>query len=93
MNWNFALILFVLLVVTGIIYGLDYFWLRRVRATRVEAALSLARPSWTGLSAEEARAQEAALRATHGKINWLVEYAVSFFPVILFVFMLRSFVI
>ena len=72
MNWNFALILFVLLVVTGLIYGLDYFWLRRLRAARVEAALASARPSWVGLSQEYAMAQEAALRATHGKINWLV---------------------
>jgi len=93
MNWNFALILFVLLVVTGVIYGLDYFWLRRLRAARVEAALASARPSWAGLSQEDAMVQEAALRASNGKINWLVEYAVSFFPVILFVFVLRSFVV
>ena len=93
MNWNFALILFILLVFTGVIYGLDYFWLRRARAARVEQALANARPTWAGFSTEEAQGYETELRATQGRTNWLVEYAVSFFPVSLVVIVLRSFVV
>jgi len=93
MNWNFALILFVLLVVTGVIYGIDFFWLRKARRLKVEEALRLARPSWAGLPAQEIEARETQIRADVGKQSWYVEYAVSFFPVILFVFVLRSFVV
>ena len=59
---TFALILFVLLVLTGAIWLLDRFWLRRQR----------------GESAGQ---------------PWWVEYSISFFPVILAVFVLRSFVL
>jgi signal peptidase I len=93
MNWNFALILFVLLVITGVVYGLDFFWLRRARATRVAQALALAQPSWVGLPAEEVASRTEQIRLDLGRMNWFVEYAVSFFPVILFVFALRSFVV
>lgn len=62
MSWNFSLILFVALLVTGFVWGLDRFVLRRKRA------------------------QDA-------KRPWWVEYGVSFFPVILFVFVLRSFIV
>ena len=53
MSWNFALILFVLLIVTGIVWSLDRFSLRHKRATRVMQALELARPSWAGLPDHE----------------------------------------
>jgi signal peptidase I len=59
---NFALFLFSLLVLTGAVWALEAFVLRRRRPT-------------------EARQP------------WWVEYSVSFFPVILAVFVLRSFVI
>ncbi len=59
---NFPLVLLVLLVVTGGIWALDYFWLRRRR------------------SPEEHE-------------PWWIEYPVSFFPVILIVFCLRSFLV
>jgi len=62
MSWNFSLILFVLMVVTGLI------WL-------VDVALLRAR------------------REQDDRTPWWVEYAVSFFPVILIVFTLRSFVL
>ena len=59
---NFALILFLLLLVTGAVWLLDHYWLRRRRAP--------------------------------GKAEpWWVEYAKSFFPVILVVFLLRSFLV
>ncbi len=49
MSWNFALILFVLMLVTGVVYALDKFSLRPARQRRVEQALALARPSWVSL--------------------------------------------
>lgn len=59
---NFALILFVLLVVTGCIWLVDLIWLKKRRS-----------PS--------------------DKDPWWVEYGASFFPVILLVFVLRSFIV
>lgn len=59
---TFALIMFVLLLVTGVVWLLDKFVLH-------------------------------AKRATEAKEPWWVEYSKSFFPVILAVFVLRSFVV
>ncbi|HYA19854.1 MAG TPA: signal peptidase I [Burkholderiales bacterium] len=59
---NFALIMFILLVVTGGIGLIDHFWLKKKRAPK---------------SVEP----------------WWVEYPKSFFPVILVVFLLRSFLV
>ena len=59
---NFALILFVLLVATGILWGLD----KAIYAKR---------------------------RARDAREPWWVEYGASFFPVILIVFVLRSFIV
>ncbi len=59
---NFALILFVLLVVTGIIWLVDLIWLKKHRSKS-------------------------------DKDPWWVEYGASFFPVILVVFVLRSFIV
>lgn len=58
----FALVLFVLLLVTGVIWSLDHFVLRQKREQG-------------------------------GTEPWWVEYSKSFFPVILAVFVLRSFVV
>ena len=62
MDMDFALILFILLVVTGVIWVLDHFWLKKKRAG-------------------------------DAKDPWWVEYGASFFPVILAVFLLRSFLV
>ncbi len=59
---NFALFLFLLLLLTGLIWALEAAVLRRRRPTQVRQP-------------------------------WWVEYSVSFFPVILAVFILRSFVV
>src|ERR1043166_5345287 len=59
---NFALIMFLLLLLTGAIWLLDHFWLARRRP---------------------ADAPE----------PWWIEYPKSFFPVILIVFLLRSFLV
>ena len=57
---NFALILFVLTIITGIVWSIDRFWARKKRAPDTPDP-------------------------------WWVEYGGSFFPVILAVFFLRSF--
>jgi signal peptidase I len=59
---NFALFLLILLVVTGLVWLLDKFVLRK-------------------------------RRSPEAKQPWWVEYSISFFPVILIVFMLRSFLV
>jgi signal peptidase I len=93
MSWDFALILFVLLVVTGIVWCLDFFWLRSQRRAGAVAAMAAAGGSMQGLGeGEAAKARQEA----YDKANrppWWIEYCVSFFPVILFVFALRSFVV
>ena len=86
MSWNFALILFVLMLVTGVVYALDKFSLRPARLRRVQEALALARPSWVSLPHTEVQNREEQIRSEVGHVPWWVEYGVSFFPVILFVF-------
>src|SRR5690606_1311525 len=59
---NFALFLFLLLVLTGAVTAIDRFWLRK-------------------------------RRAPESRVPWWIEDPVSFFPVILIVFLLRSFLV
>lgn len=59
---NFALILFVLLLISGLLWVLDTFWLKKTRRRS-------------------------------DRNPWWVEYGASFFPVILIVFGLRSFIV
>ena len=92
MSWNFALILFVLLVLTGIIWVLDLAVLRRGREARAQAAMAQYDAALVGDAQEAERLRREAGDAAR-RVPWWIEYAVSFFPVILFVFMLRSFVV
>ncbi|CAM4372060.1 signal peptidase I [Bordetella muralis] len=92
MSWNFALILFVLLVVTGIVWALDVSMLRRKRAQRGREAADAVDTSYVTDPQEATRMRQAALESAT-RVPWWIEYAVSFFPVILFVFVLRSFVV
>jgi len=98
MSWNFALILFVLLVLTGVVWVMDVGWMRPARRRRMEAAAAEfdreRAPHLRTVEGPQATAQhrEQAVAAA-GKMPWWVEYSVSFFPVILFVFVLRSFVV
>ena len=62
MSWNFSLLLFIALVITGVVWTIDRFMLRHKRPN-------------------------------DAKRPWWVEYGASFFPVILFVFVLRSFIV
>lgn len=93
MSWDFALILFVLLVVTGAVWALDFFFLRSRRLLRAQAQMAVFDANPTGVgSLEAARLRQEAYDEAH-RVPWWIEYCVSFFPVILFVFVLRSFVV
>ena len=75
---DFALIMFVALVGTGALWGLDrLFWMQK-REQRAQALLA------------EGRTQEA-LQVRREPV--LVEYSRAFFPVILIVFVIRSFIV
>jgi signal peptidase I len=97
---NFALGMLLLLVLTGGIWLLDRFWLKPRRDAKVRAALEQAQDK-VALKPGESQADYEARRAAvlegiHqgvGREPWWVEYSKSFFPVILLVFLLRSFLV
>lgn len=91
---NFALILFVLTVFTGIIWCLDVFYLARQRRVRANVALAEYDARHAKLKADGIRADDsgrAAIEADLLKQPTWIEYSGSFFPVIALVFVLRSF--
>jgi signal peptidase I len=94
---DFALIMFVLLLITGSIALIDkwYFWPRRVRALKsAMAALEQRLGAVTTPQQETERGKlNADLRNEFLRRPTWIEYPVSFFPVILAVFLLRSFLV
>ncbi|KAF3997964.1 signal peptidase I [Glaciimonas immobilis] len=91
---NFALILFVLMVLTGIIWFLDRFYLRVQRRAKADAALAAFDARNVKLRAEGIKLESsgrAELEANLLRQPTWVEYSGSFFPVIAMVFFLRSF--
>ncbi len=97
---NFALLMLVLLVVTGGVWLLDRFYLRRRRDAAVNTAIAEAASQLRPRPGESEAALQArkdeSLRQIQlgvGKEPWWVEYSKSFFPVILAVFLLRSFLV
>jgi signal peptidase I len=83
---NFALILFILLIITGVIWTLDLFVLSRQRQNKADIALKEFDSKTNPDSAARAMLQSKLLRQP----LW-IEYSGSFFPVIALVFVLRSF--
>jgi signal peptidase I len=91
---NFALILFVAMVVTGVIWCLDVFVLAKQRRARADAALAEYDARTSKLTADGIKldnGNRAALEASILRQPTWVEYSGSFFPVIALVFVLRSF--
>ena len=91
---NFALILFVLTIATGIIWCLDVFYLAPQRRTRANTALAefdarTARLQTDGIKTED-RGRAAMETSMLRQPAW-IEYSGSFFPVLALVFFLRSF--
>ncbi len=91
---NFALILFILTIITGIIWFLDVFYLSRQRRAKADAALAEFDARNAKLKAEGIKLDESGRAALETNLlrqpTW-IEYSGSFFPVIALVFFLRSF--
>lgn len=82
MNFNFEFILCLLVLVSGLIVGYDYLHQRAKRGGVISSV--------AGTSAEGGAP---ATPATPTKPSLIVEYARSFFPILLLVLMLRSFIV
>lgn len=91
---NFALILFVLTILTGIIWCFEVFHFSKQRRARAAAALADFDARQSKLAAEgvqpDADKREALKHAILKQPAW-IEYSGSLFPVIALVFVLRSF--
>lgn len=91
---NFALILFVLMIGTGIIWFLDVFYLARQRRQTADSALADFDARNAKLAADGVKLETSGRAALEADIlrqpTW-IEYSGSFFPVIALVFFLRSF--
>ena len=91
---NFALILFVLLVISFAMWLLDVLWLKKGRLAAAKSALAefdARNAARAGVNAQAVAADRAALASRLTQRPWYLEYTASFFPVILIVFVLRSF--
>ncbi len=87
MNMDFAAVLVLLTALTGALWALDATLLLPRRRQRAEAILADAGPEPESRTAAQTKAN-AVLREPH-----VIEYARSFFPVILVVLLLRSFLV
>jgi len=93
---NFALILFVLMVVTGIIWVLDVFYLAKQRRAAADRALAdydarTAKLTADGIKVDSNTQSRAQIEHALLRQPTWIEYSGSFFPVIALVFVLRSF--
>ncbi len=79
---DFSLLLVVAVAITGLVWLLDVVWWRRNRQAKVETA-----------EAGAGSTLDASTRYKLGKEPWAVDYARSFFPVLLVVLLLRSFLV
>lgn len=91
---NFALILFILTIGTGIIWFLDVFHFARQRRLKADMALAEFDARHAKLMADGIKTDASGRTALEAEIlkqpTW-IEYSGSFFPVIALVFVLRSF--
>lgn len=88
MDFDIALLLTVAVLVTGALWGFDVLVLKPRRQARADAAVARLRQGAAGEVPEETVAE---LVAREMREPTLVEYAHSFFPVLLVVWVLRSF--
>lgn len=91
---NFALILFILMVGTGVIWFLDVLYLKKQRRAKADAVLAeydARNAKLAGDGIKPDTTGRAALEANLLRQPAWIEYSGSFFPVIALVFFLRSF--
>ena len=93
MSFNFALSLFLLMLLTGFVWLLDLLYLRKIRQNKAMQAMADIQPSLLNVDEEQATSLRQQAYDKANTMPWWIEYAISFFPVILFVFVLRSFII
>tara|TARA_B110000444_G_scaffold226492_1_gene231071 strand:- start:2113 stop:2958 length:846 start_codon:yes stop_codon:yes gene_type:complete len=92
MNIDFPLILVLLVSTSGFIWLCDSLFFSRVRKNKNQAKLRKNYPYWETETSQDAIAFKAeSLKKLREPV--LVEYAKSFFPVLFFVFVLRSFLV
>jgi signal peptidase I len=91
MDIDFPLILVILVFGSGLIWLLDAVFLAPARR-QTQARLQAQYPGWNQEGSAEAASYEARLAETAAE-PVVVEYAKSFFPVLLIVFVLRSFLV
>jgi signal peptidase I len=91
---NFALILFVAMVITGVIWFLDIFYFAKQRRVAADVALAAFDGRNAKLAADGIKTDNTSRHAIEVALlrqpTW-IEYSGSFFPVIALVFFLRSF--
>jgi signal peptidase I len=91
---NFALILFILTITTGVIWFMDIFHFAKQRRAKADAALAEFDSRHAKLRADGIKVDESGRANLEAEIlkqpTW-IEYSGSFFPVIALVFFLRSF--
>lgn len=91
---NFTLILFLLMVITGVVWFLDVFYLAKQRRAKADIALAEFDANVAKLSVDQIKADTSSRQKIEKDIlrrpTW-IEYSGSFFPVIALVFCLRSF--
>jgi signal peptidase I len=90
---NFSLILFIMFVLTGIIWCYDRFVLRKKRMARAQELLAQFDATSIGMEAGQRTQEREKLRHDSIKPPIWVEYTGDFFPIITIVFFLRSFLI
>jgi len=90
---SFALFLFLLLLATGLVWALEAGALRGRRIVACQRAIDQLEPQLRSDPEDKRRKVIEETRARLLKEPWWVEYSVSFFPVILVVFLLRSFLV
>ena len=90
---NFSLILFILFVLTGIVWCYDRFSLRKKRLALAQEALAQFDATSIGMEAGQRTQEREKLRQESIKAPAWVEYSGDFFPVIAVVFFLRSFLV
>ena len=91
MSIDFPLILVILVFGSGLVWALDAIFLARARSAALDQ-LQQEYPQWSTEGSEHAVAYRARVAESAAE-PVLVEYAKSFFPVLLVVFVLRSFLV
>lgn len=81
------------MLLTGFVWLLDLLYLRKLRQNKAMQAMAAIQPSLRNVDEDQATSLRQQAYDKANTTPWWVEYAISFFPVILFVFVLRSFVI